>query len=133
MEKDRDFRPTGFHSPAADYEQNRIDLNKEFIQHPLSTFLAECEGEYSMINALIAPKSKLIIDRHITPKNGDIVVVVLNGEYIVRYLIKNEHKCFLYPANKKYKVIEVTSEMNMQIWGVVTFIVTNTNDVKCLP
>ena len=125
-----DFKvPAGFPSPAMDYIQERIDLNKEFIKHPLSTFIIQCEG-LSMINAFIPPKAKLIIDRSLTPQNGDIVLAVLNGEFTVKYLKKNTYKCWLVPANSKFKEIEITQEMDMQIWGVVTNIITNVNDVK---
>jgi len=121
--------PAGFPSPAMDYMQERIDLNKEFIKHPLSTFIIESSG-YSMINAFIPPKARLIVDRSLTPKNGDIVLAVLNGEFTVKFLKKNIHKCWLVPANSKFKEIEITEEMDMQIWGVVTNIITNVNDVK---
>jgi DNA polymerase V len=121
--------PAGFPSPAMDYMEERIDLNKEFIQHPLATFLIESEGT-SMINAFIPPKAKLIVDRSVTPQNGDIVLAVLNGEFTVKFLKKNEYKCWLCPANSKYPDIEITEEMNMQIWGVVTTILTVTKDVK---
>ena len=125
-----DFKvPAGFPSPAMDYMQERIDLNKEFINHPLSTFIIQCEG-YSMINAFIPPKAKLIIDRSLTPHNGDIVLAILNGEFTVKFLKKNKHKCWLCPANSKFQEIEITEEMDMQIWGVVTNIITNVNDVK---
>ena len=125
-----DFKvPAGFPSPALDYLQERIDLNKEFIKHPLATFIIQCEG-LSMINAFIPPKAKLIIDRSISPQNGDIVLAVLNGEFTVKFLKKNKHKCWLVPANSKFTEIEITEEMNMQIWGVVTNIITNVNDVK---
>lgn len=121
--------PAGFPSPAMDYMEERIDLNKVFIQHPLATFLIESEGT-SMINAFIPPKAKLIVDRSLTPQNGDIVLAVVNGEFTVKFLKKNEHKCWLCPANSKYPEIEITEEMNMQIWGVVTTILTDTKDVK---
>ncbi|MBS1640680.1 MAG: translesion error-prone DNA polymerase V autoproteolytic subunit [Bacteroidetes bacterium] len=121
----------GFPSPAADYVEERIDLNKEFIQHPLSTFIVKSEG-YSMVDAFIAPKAKLIVDRSIKPKNGDVILAVLNGEFTVKYLRKNELKCWLVPANKKFKEIEVTPEMNMQVWGVVTKIIIDPNDVRCM-
>jgi DNA polymerase V len=125
--------PAGFPSPAMDYMEERIDLNKTFIKHPLSTFIVQCEGT-SMINAFIPPKAKLLIDRSITPKNGDIVLAVLDGEFTVKFLKKNEHRCFLVPANKKYQEIQITDEMNMQVWGVVTAIIIDTNDVKsCMP
>lgn len=70
--------PAGFPSPAMDYMQERIDLNKEFVPRPLSTFIIESTG-FSMINAFIPPKARLIVDRSITAKNGDIEVPVTNG------------------------------------------------------
>ena len=125
-----DFQvPAGFPSPAMDYMQERIDLNKEFIPHPLSTFIIESTG-YSMINAFIPPRARLIVDRSITAKNGDIVLAALNGEFTVKFLKKNDHKCWLVPANSKFKEIEITAEMDMQIWGVVTNIITTVKDVK---
>lgn len=129
-----DFRvPAGFPSPALDYMQERIDLNKEFIPHPLSTFIIESAG-FSMINAFIPPKARLIVDRSLTPKNGDIVLAVLNGEFTIKFLKKNQYKCWLVPANSKFKEIEITAEMDMQIWGVVTNIITDVKDVKsCMP
>lgn len=119
----------GFPSPAMDYMEERIDLNKEFIRHPLATFIVECTGD-SMINAFIPPKAKLIVDRSITPKSGDIVLAVINGEFTVKFLKKNDYNCFLVPANSKYKEIKVLPEMNMEVWGVVTSIITDTRDVK---
>ena len=125
-----DFKvPAGFPSPAMDYIQNRIDLNDVLIQHPLSTFIFEVEGD-SMIDAFIPPAARIIVDRSLEPKNGDIVLAVLEGAYTVKFLKKNTHKCWLIPANKKYKDIEITAEMNMQVWGVVTNVITNTNTLK---
>ena len=125
-----DFKiPAGFPSPANDYVEERIDLNKEFIKHPLSTFIIDSSGD-SMINAFIPPKAKLIIDRSLTPKNGDIVLAVVNGEFTIKYYKKNEFKCWLVPANSKYKETEINGDMEMQIWGVVTLILSNPNDIK---
>jgi DNA polymerase V len=119
----------GFPSPAEDYVEERIDLNEIFIKHPLSTFIVECSGD-SMIGAFIPPKAKLIVDRALTPKNGDIVLAVINGEFTVKFLKKNDFKCFLVPANKKYQDIKMEEGMEMQIWGVVTTIMTETKDVR---
>lgn len=127
-----DFRvPAGFPSPANDYREDTIDLNRELIKHPLSTFFIECEGT-SMIDAFIPPKARLLIDRSVTAKNGDIVLAVINGEFTVKYLRKNDYKCWLVPANKKYKEIEITEGMDFTVWGVVTSIIVNPNDVRCL-
>ncbi len=121
--------PTGFPSPALDYLQEPINLNELLIKHPLATFIIETEG-LSMVNAFIPPKAKLIIDRSLTPKNGDIVFVSINGEFTVKFFKKNQFKCWLIPANSKFKEIEITEEMDMQVFGVVTTILINPNDVK---
>ena len=121
--------PTGFPSPAMDYLQEPINLNEQLIKHPLSTFIIETEG-LSMINAFIPPKAKIIVDRSLTPKNGDIVLASLNGEFTVKFFKKNKLKCWLIPANEKFKEIEITEEMDMQVFGVVTTILINPNDVK---
>lgn len=124
--------PAGFPSPAMDYMEERIDLNKEFIKHPLATFIVECMGD-SMINAFIPPKAKLIVDRSITAKSGDIVLAIVNGEFTVKFLKKNDYNCFLVPANNKYKEIKILPEMNMEVWGVVTSIITDARDVtRCM-
>lgn len=119
----------GFPSPAMDYIEERISLDKELIKHPLSTFIIRSEGD-SMINAFIPPNARLVVDRSLTPKNGDIVVAILNGEFTVKYFKKNDFKCWLVPANRKYTEIQVTEEMNMQVWGVVTNIITDTREVR---
>jgi DNA polymerase V len=122
----------GFPSPALDYLEERINLNDVLIQHPLSTFVVECSGD-SMINAFIPPKAKLVVDKSLTAKNGDIVVAVMNGDFTVKFLKKNDVKCWLIPGNSKYKEIEITPEMNMQIWGVVVKIIIDPKDVrKCM-
>ena len=123
--------PAGFPSPAADYMEERIDLNKELVPHPNSTFVVSCQGD-SMINAFIPAKAKLVVDRSVKPQNGSIVVAVVNGEFTVKYLRKNKHKCWLVPANIKYSEMEITDEMNMQVWGVVTSIIINPTDVTCM-
>jgi DNA polymerase V len=122
----------GFPSPALDYMEERIDLNKVFIDHPLSTFIIECTGD-SMINAFIPPKAKLIVDKSVTAQNGDIVLAEMNGDFTVKFLKKNDFKCWLIPGNSKYKEIEITEEMNLNIWGVVVKIIIDPKDVrKCM-
>ncbi|MDP9040646.1 MAG: translesion error-prone DNA polymerase V autoproteolytic subunit [Bacteroidota bacterium] len=119
----------GFPSPATDYLEERIDLNREFIPHPNSTFLVSSIGD-SMIGAFIPPRATLVVDRSIIPQNGSIVVAVINGEFTVKFLQKNDYFCRLVPANPKYPEIRITPEMDMQIWGVVTRIIIDPKEVR---
>jgi DNA polymerase V len=122
----------GFPSPAQDYMEERIDLSHELIRHPLSTFIVECTGD-SMLGAFIPPKARLLVDRSLSPVNGNIVVAMLNGEFTVKFIRKNDHYCWLVPANSKYPEIKITAEMDMEVWGVVTHIITDTQELrKCM-
>ena len=113
-----------FPSPARDYAEKGIDLNKVLIQHPHATFFMYAESD-AMVDAHMPQGSLLVIDRAVDAKNGDIVIAVVNGEFIVRYLRKNEYTCWLYPANRKLREMKITPEMNMEVWGVVIHIVVN--------
>jgi len=114
-----------------DYMEERIDLAKELAPHPLSTFYAYCDGD-SMVDAFIPPNSILVIDKSLTAKTGDVVVAYLNGGFMVKYIKFTEGKCWLVPANKQknYKTIEITEDMEMTVWGVVTNVVINTKNIR---
>src|SRR4051812_32268081 len=121
--------PAGFPSPAADYAEERINLNNFLIRHPEATFVVRCTGN-SMINAFIPPACLLVIDRSLKAGNGDIVLAYINGEFTVKYLQVNEHRCRLPPANRKYREIEVADESELKIWGVVIHIISNPKDFR---
>ena len=121
--------PAGFPSPALDYMEQPVSLDEMYVNDPLSTFLFDCIGD-SMINAFIPPKARLVIDRSITPKNGDIVLAEYNGEFTVKIFYKTEFKCKLVAANPKYPDIELSGEHQLQVFGVVTAVITKTGDIK---
>src|SRR4051794_35059929 len=109
----------GFPSPAMDYAEDAICLDKQFIKNPLSTFLVQCTGD-SMTGAYIPSGAWLVVDRSVTPKNMDIIIGVVDGEPTVKYFKKELNKCFLIAANPKYKPIEITEFMRFEVWGTVT-------------
>ena len=116
-----------FASPGRDYEEESIDLNKELIPHPNSTFFYSTEGS-GMTESFIPNKSKLIIDRSIKPKHGDIVHCILNVEPYIRRLIKVHNGAYL-TANSDIKPISINSEIECTICGVVTNIIISCKDV----
>ena len=122
--------PAGFPSPAMDYMEERIDLVKTLSPHPLSTFYVRSTGD-SMLDAFIPPGSIMVVDRSITPKSGDIVVVYMEGGYTVKYIDFRGNECWLIPANKSkaYPPIKVTEEMAMIVWGYVSAIVIETKTI----
>jgi len=112
----------GFPSPAADYHKDAIDLNKELIHHPSSTFYARVKGD-SMKDRGIDDGDLLIVDKSIEPSDGNVVVAFIDGEFALKVIhIPDDRSClWLMPANEKYQPIKVTQENDFMIWGVVTF------------
>lgn len=112
----------GFPSPAEDYEEQRLDLNKHLIQSPTATFFVKVRGD-SMINAGIRDGSLLIVDKSLTAKNRDVVVCLLDGEFTVKRLQKQGNEVSLLPENPAYKPIVITPENDFQVWGVVAYVI----------
>ncbi len=108
----------GFPSAADDYLDGKIDLNEHLIKHPAATFFVKVKGD-SMIGAGIYSGDMLIVDRSQAPRNNSIVVAILNGEFTVKRLRKKEGKIFLIAENPNYKPIEIASNMDFEVWGVV--------------
>ena len=116
----------GFPSPATDYMENKLDLNEYLIKHPAATFIVKAKG-LSMTDASILSGDLLIVDRSITPRNNDIVIASIFGDLTVKKLQKKEHSLFLLSANSDYPSIQVKEEMECSIWGVVTYIIHESN------
>ncbi len=109
----------GFPSPADDYIESNINLNRELIRHPDTTFLVRASGD-SMINVGIHPNTTLMVDRMIETKSGDIVIARIGDEMCVKELfIDDDGKVLLMPKNENYKPIEITEDLDFEIWGKV--------------
>jgi len=108
----------GFESPAADYEEEKIDLNAYVSKYPDATFYARVTGE-CMIGSGIYPDDILVVDRSLTPASGDIVVGILDGDFILRAYFKSQGKEYLMPDSRYYKPIVRNESTQFEIWGVV--------------
>ena len=112
----------GFPSPAEDFEEVSLDLNKALVKHPAATFYARVKGT-SMTDAGILDGDLLVIDKAVIPKDGDIAVCFLNGEFTVKRISKREEGLYLMPANEEFEPIRVTEESEFLVWGIVTFVI----------
>lgn len=110
----------GFPSPAADFLDATIDLNKHLIQNPSSTFISIANG-VSMINVGIGDKDLLIIDKSLEPKNGAIAVCIIDGEFTLKKIMVKAKELYLIPENEDYKPIKVTEFNEFKIWGILTY------------
>ncbi|MBQ8061417.1 MAG: translesion error-prone DNA polymerase V autoproteolytic subunit [Bacteroidales bacterium] len=143
-----DDKPTvhaGFPSPAQDYMNTFIDLNKELVRHPAATFYARVTGD-SMVDAGVEDGDVLVVDKSMEPQEGDMAVCFIDGEFALKYIsfkdpcgepgkqkraskpgrsydILEHRKMWLLPANEKYPPIEVTESNDFTVWGVVTYVI----------
>ncbi|WP_126147947.1 LexA family protein [Synechococcus elongatus] len=112
----------GFPSPADDYIEQRLDLNRHLIKNPAATFMARVSGD-SMIGVGIHDGDVIIVDRSLEPRDGQIVIAVLNGELTVKRLRQERQRLFLQAENPNYPDLEITDASAFQIWGVVTNVI----------
>ena len=109
----------GFPSPAQDYFDGRIDLNAHLIKDITSTFVVRVTGD-SMEGAGISDGDELIVNRALEPKDGSVVVAVLDGELTVKRLRITPTGVVLQAENPKYPDIRVPALSELTVWGVAT-------------
>jgi DNA polymerase V len=112
----------GFPSPAGDYEETRLDLNKYLIKNPAATFFVRVTGD-SMVGAGIHHNDILVVDRSLEPKSGSVVIAVLNGELTVKRIRIKRKKITLEPENPDFQSREVAEGSEFEVWGVVTNVI----------
>lgn len=112
----------GFPSPAEDFMETNIDLNKELSENPLATFYIKVKGN-SMIDAGINDKDVLVVDRSLEPRNNKIAICCIDGEFTVKRIQVEKDCLYLMPENSSYEPIKVTEENQLIIWGMVTYVI----------
>ena len=113
----------GFPSPALDFMEYTIDLNKVVSErNPVATFYIKVDGN-SMMNAGIDDGDILVVDRSLEPADGKIAVCLIDGEFTVKRLKVDTEGLYLMPENPEYQPLRVTEENQFMIWGIVTYVI----------
>ena len=112
----------GFPSPAADYEEGKLDLNKHLVRNPAATFFVRVNGD-SMIGAGIHNGDLLVVDRSLEPVDKSVVIAVLSGELTVKRIRISKGKVTLEPENENYPARQITESVEFEVWGVVTNVI----------
>ncbi|MFL0354786.1 LexA family protein [Xanthomarina sp. GH4-25] len=112
----------GFPSPADDFLDINIDLNKHLIKNPSTTFYGRVKGD-SMNDAGIHDGDLLIIDKSLEPTNNKIAVCFIDGEFTVKRIKIEKDIVWLIAENKNYPPIKVTKDNDLVIWGIVTTVI----------
>jgi DNA polymerase V len=107
----------GFPSPAEDWIEGRLDLNHHLIKHPAATFYMRVIGD--SMNDEIREGDILVVDRAAEAEDGDIVIVRIFNDFTVKKLSLQDGKIWLLASNEAYQPIEITEEMDFEVWGKV--------------
>jgi hypothetical protein len=75
--------PAGFPSPATDYVETRLSLDKHLIEHEDATFFVRVQGN-SMVGFGIHDGDLLVVDRSRDPGDRSVVIAVVDGQFMVK-------------------------------------------------
>jgi DNA polymerase V len=112
----------GFPSPATDYMEEGLDLNTFLVRHKAATFAFAVKGN-SMRDAGIVDGDKVLVDRSVEPKHGQIVVAVVNGDYTIKRLHLVEGRVELHAENPEFLPRKFQEGEQLEVWGVVVGVI----------
>lgn len=111
----------GFPSPALDYIEDTIDICDFLINHPVSTFILKVSGD-SMKDKNICDGDFVVVDKALNPSVWNIVVAVLNEEFVCKELQKDpKWNIFLKAHNPLYQDLYPKDGEELVVWGIVVW------------
>lgn len=102
----------GFPSPAEEELRDIISFDEYLVTKPESSFLLQVSGD-SMIGEGIREGDLVIVEKGREPRNGDVVVAQVDGEWTMKYFRKQGKQVRLEAANPKYPPIIPKAELLM--------------------
>lgn len=109
----------GFPIPTGDTPSGVLNLHDLCVKRPVATYFVRARGD-SMIGAGIYDGDLLVVDRSLSPHNGDVVIAAIEGEFTVKRFEKTDHEIRLIPENPSYSPITIHPGSDSAFWGVVT-------------
>lgn len=108
-----------FPSPADDFIKEEIDIQRLLIVNRTATFLVRVAGD-RMILARLFDGDLAVVDRSLTPRNGDIVVVDIDGERSFKVWKRQGHRVTLHFTNPRFPKFQHSPDATIEVWGVVS-------------
>jgi len=110
----------GFPSPEEEELRDILSLDEYLVTRPEASFLLQVSGD-SMTGEGIMPGDLVIVEKGREPKNGDVVIAEVDGEWTMKTFRKEKGEVFLEAANPQYPIIKPRQELKLA--GVVTAVV----------
>jgi DNA polymerase V len=112
----------GFPSPADDFKEFKISLDKTLVKNKEATFYAKVSGQ-SMVGAGIDDGDLLVVDKSLEPQHNSIAVCFIDGEFTVKRLKVSGEDVYLQPENSAYDPRKITEGNDFLVWGIVTHVI----------
>ncbi|SFH37556.1 LexA family protein [Modicisalibacter xianhensis] len=113
---------SGFPSPADDYREFPLDLDRYLVPHPASTFFMRVSG-HGLVQAGFHDKDLLIIDRALSPRAGDWVVATIDGSLSLQRLDSHAGRFWLQGEDSRLARVPLDGEHDHRIWGPVCHVI----------
>jgi len=107
----------GLPTSAEENARDVVSMDEYLVAKPDSSFLLRVTGD-SMIGAGIMDGDLVVVQRDRQPKNGDIVLAEVDGQWTMKYLRRQGKEVVLEAANPAYPTIYPQEEL--KIGGVIT-------------
>lgn len=117
----RTANATGFGAAADDFAERGIDLNEQLVKNKAATFFLRVNSD-AMTGAGVQVGDVVIVDRSLSPRNGNLIIAVVDGELLIRRLEMSNNCTRLVTASKKLASLDITGAP-LHVWGVVTYII----------
>ncbi|MDA0989995.1 MAG: transcriptional repressor LexA [Verrucomicrobia bacterium] len=110
----------GFPSPAEEELLDTLSLDELLVDRPEATYMLRVSGD-SMIDAGIFPGDIVLVEKGKAPRNNDVVIAQVDGEWTMKFFVKKGKDISLEAANKKYKTIRPRD--SLEIGGIVRTVI----------
>lgn len=108
----------GFPSPSEDFLDDSVDLNDWMVRNPAATFLYKADG-WSMLYAGICDGDILVVDRSVTPLDGDLVLAFWDGNQPTCKVLKTfERHIELHSAHPDHPPIVLEPGTEVEVFAV---------------
>ncbi|CNE72499.1 HumD family translesion DNA polymerase [Yersinia enterocolitica] len=113
----------GFPSPAADYVEETLSLDKKLIDKPHATFFMRAGATY--LRDGIIQGALLIVDRSLTACDGSLLVCSMDGELRIKRYRKHHQPHLVNLENGKKERLPADELDDSPVFGVITYIIND--------
>lgn len=118
-DENRFRKETGFPSPARDHFEKPLSLDEHIIKRPAATFFIRVKGD-GLNDIGIFSDDILVVDRSINAVDTHLIVAILEGEMVVRKLLKKGNDVYISTDGNIENATRITEAHDFEIWGVVS-------------